>query len=201
MLRSEFEVLTGIYVTDDLYACIEEAYMTSKVDKREFCEAYKSNLNGIAQSIQQNACYKNMENRKEDKKAADEYLAMIKGLKTEINRLEKELEKEQGWEEIENSAMSDVRYAELAKDGSKLTDEEAAQLIADEFGFRKDRIDILHGVGIFEKNKHSQIRKAGAKERRPVYMSTDWNYVRFNVRGNVTMMYEMVNGELELWSE
>ena len=202
MLRSEFEVLTGIYVTDDLYDCIEQAYMESKEDKSVFCEKYKSNKNGLAQAIQQKACWENMENRKENKKTIDEYISMIKGLKKEIKRLEGELEKEQGWETYENSAMNDTSYDALAKSGRKMSDDEAEQLISDEFGFQKDCVNVRHHIGVFQKGKNNRIRKTDVKKREPVYESTDYNYVRFDVATQgLTWMYEMVNGELERWCE
>jgi len=34
-----------------------------------------------------------------------------------------------------------------------------------------------------------------------LYNATDWNYIRFNVRGNVTMSYEMYNGELKFFAD
>ncbi|MBR1660932.1 MAG: hypothetical protein IJ694_01485, partial [Acidaminococcaceae bacterium] len=144
MLRSEFEILTGIYVTDDLYSCIEEVYMESKEDKRVFCEKYKQNSDGLAQVIQQNACRRIMQNEKSHQKEIDTQIAIANGLQKEVDRLSKELEKEQGWEPYENSAMDDKRYEALAKVGRKMSDEEAQELIADEFGFQKDRILVLH---------------------------------------------------------
>ncbi|MBQ9257472.1 MAG: hypothetical protein IJ181_10190 [Acidaminococcaceae bacterium] len=203
MLRSEFEILTGIYVTDDLYSCIEEVYMESKEDKRVFCEKYKQNSDGLAQVIQQNACRRIMQNEKSHQKEIDTQIAIANGLQKEVDRLSKELEKEQGWEPYENSAMDDKRYEALAKVGRKMSDEEAQELIADEFGFQKDRILVLHNIGVFQQSqKKNRIRKMNAKARNPVYESTDWNYVRFNVRTKgLTWMYEMVNGDLKQWSE
>lgn len=203
MLRSEFEVLTGIFVTDDLYDCIEKAYMESKEDKRVFCEKYKQNRDGLAQVIQQNACRRIMENEKSHQKEVNTHIAIANGLQKEVDRLSKELEKEQGWEPYENSAMDDKRYEALAKAGRKMSDEEAQELIADEFGFQKDRILVLHNIGVFQQSqKKNLIRKTNSKARNPVYESTDWNYVRFNVgTKGLTWMYEMVNGELKPWNE
>lgn len=55
MMIQEFEKLTGIYPTADLYAVIEAAYMEFDGDKTAFCKAYKSNKNGIAEKIQREA--------------------------------------------------------------------------------------------------------------------------------------------------
>lgn len=196
MLRSEFEILTGIYVTDDLYSCIEKVYMQLKVDKSVFCERYKNNKDGLAQVIQQEANRRKLLN---DEEVLNENCR----LHDKIKRLEAELDKEQEWEPYENSAMDDKRYEALAKVGRKMSDEEAQELIADEFGFQKDRILVLHNIGVFQQSqKKNRIRKMNAKARNPVYESTDWNYVRFNVRTKgLTWMYEMVNGELKQWSE
>ena len=79
--------------------------------------------------------------------------------------------------------------------------EEAKQLVAGEFGFALDRIEIITTVHTYEVNKHQQLRKAAEYIRQPLYDATDWNYVRFNVRGaGCTWSYEMVNGELETYS-
>lgn len=44
-----------------------------------------------------------------------------------------------------------------------------------------------------EKNRHGILRVKDTYEREPFYVSTDWNYVRFDVND---MQYEVVNGEL-----
>ena len=55
MMMSEFEALTGIHPTDDLYAEIEEAYYEFDGQKREFCAAYKANIDGLADTIRDRA--------------------------------------------------------------------------------------------------------------------------------------------------
>ena len=35
--------------------------------------------------------------------------------------------------------------------------------------------------------------------RKALFDVWDWNYICFNVRGNVTMGYEMHNGELQMY--
>lgn len=203
MLRSEFEILTGIYVTDDLYGCIEDAYMEKDEDKRVFCEKYKNNEDGLAQRIQQEATKRILKNETAHRNEVAAQIEIAKGLQKEVQRLSKELEEEQGWKKFENSDMDDNRYAALAKSGRKLDDEEAIKEISEEFGFKEGCIIILHSIGVFQKSdKKNLIRKTGAKERHPLYASTDWNYVRFNVRSaGLTWMYEMVNGNLKPWSE
>lgn len=65
-----------------------------------------------------------------------------------------------------------------------LSDNEAMNLIAAEFGFNPSWIKIIHEVDIEEINRHGSIRRTGEKlDRRPVYCSTDYYYIRFDVRG------------------
>lgn len=52
MLRAEFEKLSGIYPTPDLYKEIERQYNLFDGDKVEFCKAYKKNKGGLASQIQ-----------------------------------------------------------------------------------------------------------------------------------------------------
>ena len=67
--------------------------------------------------------------------------------------------------------------------------------------FNPERIEIITTAHTYEVNKYRRLRKAGIYTRQPLYNATDWNYVRFNVRGvGCTWMYEMVNGELETYS-
>jgi hypothetical protein len=78
-----------------------------------------------------------------------------------------------------------------------LTDAEARILINDEFGFEVSRIKIMREAEI-------DVTKDGDRQvtlervpRRAVYRSTDWNYIRFNVRGCAgEWYYEMVDGQL-----
>ena len=82
-----------------------------------------------------------------------------------------------------------------------MSEGEARMLVAEEFGFNPERVEIITTVHTYEVNKHRQLRKAAAYTRQPLYNATDWNYVRFNVRGaGCTWMYEMINGELETYS-
>ena len=52
MMKKEFEVLTGIFPSDELYKAIEAAYYDFAGDKTAFCKAYKANKDGIAERIQ-----------------------------------------------------------------------------------------------------------------------------------------------------
>lgn len=55
MMKKEFEALTGIFPSDELYKTIEAAYYDFAGDKTAFCKAYKANKGGIAERIQREA--------------------------------------------------------------------------------------------------------------------------------------------------
>ena len=192
MLRSEFEVLTGIYVDDEMMDVINERYMSFEGDKRVFCQAYKSNLNGLAQSIQQET------NRRRFKSEADQE-DDTKELEDRITELKAELDREKEWQPYQVSAMNTVDYAKLAAYCRKpLTKEAAAELVASEFGFAKENVVICNELPSFRKDRHGKIEQCGKEDRQPVYDATDYNYIRFNVKAKgTTFFWEMVNGELE----
>ena len=191
MLRSEFEILTGIYVTDDMYKFIEGAYMQLKVDKSVFCERYKNNKDGLAQVIQQEANRRKLLN---DEEVLNENCR----LHDKIKRLEAELDKEKEWEPYEVCAMNWADYEALAKSGRRLDAKEAVSRIAEEFGFASDKITVITTMPLYKKNRHGMIQRCGTQERPPVYDATDYNYIRFDVRtAGATYRWEMVNGELE----
>lgn len=74
-----------------------------------------------------------------------------------------------------------------------MTDAEAVELIASEFGFSADKIEIVHKIATYEISRHNRLRKTGEIERPPVSDATDWNYVRFNC---ARWWYEMIDGQL-----
>lgn len=197
MMMQEFTALTGFHPTRDLYQAIEDAYYKFPGDKAAFCEAYKENRDGIAGTI----AYKVNTARR----VADELTERkLKGLKADIRDLERQLDKELEWKPYEdkhNTSQSD--YDTLAADSStkELSDEEARDLIAREFGFDRDKIQIVHEVVIYEVNRHNQLRKTGTTPRKALFNVWDWNYIVFNVQGNVMMGWEMHNGELnQYWA-
>ena len=87
-------------------------------------------------------------------------------------------------------------YDALLNSGSarELTDEEAIEMVCNEFGFDPEKVTIVRSVGVYEMETHSRrLRKVGTTERKPLYDATDWNYIRFNC---ANWFYEMHNGEL-----
>jgi hypothetical protein len=155
--------------------------MESNLDKDAFCKAFKKNDGGIAERIQQEV---NMVAFKASRKHA----ADITRRDFEIERLKKELEREQEWKPYkmeQNTKQAD--YAELAKGAADgmwahyMTDEEAKDWVCSEFDFDPSKVTILHEIDEYEINRHRQLRKTGRKvDRRPVYCATDYYYIRFN---------------------
>lgn len=124
-----------------------------------------------------------------------------KGRKDEgrIRELEEQLEHELDWKPALNTGtkMDQERYRQLsAFCDAEMDDAEAKRLVAEEFGFSSERIEIVREASTYEVNKHHMLRMKETYDRSPMYCATDWNYIRFNVRGNITWCYEMVNGEL-----
>lgn len=204
MMMSEFTERTGFTPTAEEYAKIEEAYYDFDGDKNAFCKAF------VAQGG--------------EKKVYEARATEIERLKGQIVELEKmfkadaekqekriaelqaQLDKELEWKPSERTGtnMSQDRYESLLAictgnngDPHVMSEAEARQLVAEEFGFDPERIEIVTPVHTYEVNKYHQLRKAAAYTRQPLYDVSDYNYVRFNVRcAAATWSYEMVNGEL-----
>ena len=88
----------------------------------------------------------------------------------EIERLKKQLEREQEWKPYEDAdAVSQADYDELATSGGtdKMTDDEAKALLYNWYGFAKEMVVILRTAPIYEINRHRQLREVGAVDRAP----------------------------------
>ena len=200
MMKSEFEKLTGIYVTDQHYKVIEEAYMNCDEDKTVFCEAYKQNNDGRAEKIQREAEKKIAQKEAESVEALEGILQelneQIGRAEGEIHILQEKLEAELEWTDHEVSSMTTDEYKNLslyADESERMNMAEATEWLSREFGFSADKIIILNEIPRYQFNRHKQIRTKGKEKRNPVYRSTDWNYCRFDIAGR---QYEVVNGEL-----
>lgn len=202
MMMREFEEMTGIYPTATMYKAIEAAYMEFDGDKKAFCEAYKQNKNGIAQKIQRNGMMNEVRKTEELENHIKSLKKDILMQQEQIKRLEEKLEREQGWKPYEdehNVKQADYEQLASASFTEELSDEEAADMIASDFGFDRSKIVIVHEVPKYEINRSRALRKVGTYERKALYNATDWNYILFNIRGNCTMGYEMHNGELRMY--
>ena len=180
MMIEEFEKRTGFYPTLVQYEAIERAYMDFNGDKDAFCKAYKKNAERIQQEV-------NMATLKAQRDQAAE----LDRRDIEIERLKKELEREQEWKPYEDTHnITQADYAELAESvpggaARYMTDAEALDWVCSEFGFDRSKVTILHEVNEYEINRHRQLRRTGKKiDRRPVYCATDYHYIRFNVGRN-----------------
>lgn len=165
MMIEEFEQRTGYFPSSAEYKAIEAAYMEFDGDKDEFCKAYKKNANGIAERIQR-------ETNAAAFKEKRQHAADLTRRDIEIERLKKQLEREQEWKPYEDAdAVSQADYDELAASGGadRMTDDEAKALLYNWYGFAKEKVEILRTAPIYEVNRHRQLRKIGEAKRAPLY--------------------------------
>ena len=198
MTIREFEVLTGFHPSTAHYEVIEQDYNSSQLDKYEYCEAYKTDKDGIAERLARLADKCAWER---DNKHADELKASFTEIKLLHDRLAEakaQLDLELDWQPATDigTNMSEKEYAELADDEPPLSDLEAIRRVHKECGFDMAYIQIVTTVQTFDKNKHGKCRVSGTYSRQPVWASSDWNYIRFNV---ADMQWEIVNGELQAY--
>lgn len=177
MMIQEFAALTGFHPTRDLYEAIEKAYYQFDGDKAAFCAAYKENLSGIAEAIANAVNARRWETDQQTERK-------LNGLAADIRNLERQLEREQEWKPyLVERAVKQERYDHIRKAGREMTDQEAIEWIAQEFGFDAGKIKINRLMNTYEVNRHHQLRKVGEIDRRPMYDATDWYYVFFTVAG------------------
>mgnify|MGYP000329710941 CR=1 FL=1 len=119
-----------------------------------------------------------------------------KSVVTGVEMFRKLLDRELEWKPAENAGtgMSQEDYEELAKIGTCLTVQEAEKFLYTECGFAPENILILDKASSYEVNKYRRLRESGTWERKPVYCSSDYNYIRFDCMG---WQWELINGELQ----
>lgn len=202
MMMSEFVERTGFEPTCEEYAEIEEAYYNFSGNKNEFCKQF------VEHDGEKKVCANRVQKIDQLKSKIVEmekdFMQTLQQKEREIARLTVSLDRELEWKPYECQwNVKQEEYDRLRNDRftKEMTDLEAVELVASEFGFSSDRIEIIREVAQYEINKHNQLRKIRTVDRQPLYNATDWNYIRFNVRGNVTMRYEMHNGELKLFAD
>ena len=195
MTIREFEVLTGFHPSTAHYEVIEQDYNSSQLDKYEYCEAYKADKDGIAERLARLADKCAWER---DNKHADELKASFTEIKLLHDRLAEakaQLDRELDWHPATDigTNMSEHDYQLLADDEPPLSELDAIRHIYEECGFDMAHIKIVKTVNTYDVNKHHKCRISGEFSRLPVWSSTDWNYIRFDVAG---LQWELVNGDL-----
>ena len=188
MMRQEFEKLTGMYVTNDLYAAIEEAYYNFNGDKQDFCKAYKANQDGLAEKIRLMANRATWDAIQAKDKEIDE-------LRNVLKSAQEKLELEQEWEPFEyKREVNEAQYQDSRHGADVMDIEWAKDFIANHYGFDRSKLEIVTTADVLETNRHGQVRKTGRKrDRTPFYGATDWYYVRFLVAG---FAYEAYNDSM-----
>ena len=185
MLYSEFVTLTETEVSDEEYRYIEQSYYDSGLDKAEFCKLWKTDAECGRWAAELAL-----------RKKLDRMIEELKERENKIAKLEEQLDREQEWKLSDRAGthMSQEKYLKLCAAGDLISYDTAKNIIVKEFGFQLDKIEIVTEAETFEVSRHYQPRRKDTFTREPVYESTDWNYIRFNV-GN--LQYEMINGDLE----
>ncbi len=191
MLYNEFVTLTETEVSDEEYRYIEQSYYDSELDKTDFCKLWKADVK-CGKWAAELALRKKLDRMTEE----------LEDREKKIAKLEEQLDREQEWKPSENAGthFSQERYEKLRGfcNVSTFSELEAKKLIAKEFGFQLNKIEIITEVETYEVSRHYRLRRKDTFTREPLYGSTDWNYIRFNV-GN--LQYEMINGELEQYCD
>ncbi len=196
MMIQEFEKLTGIEVTTEEYAEIEQMYYEFDGDKQAFCKKFVKD-NGMVTVLR-----KMLKVEKEDHRGAELELAQVRkdydnyshDMVKAMEKLKAQLEQEQEWKPwVPADAVPQNDYDHLKSSGREMSDAEAIEWIAGEWGFSTDKIRINRKMKQYEINRHHQLRTIGEIERDPYYDATDWYYVFFTVCG---MEYEAHNGRL-----
>lgn len=195
MMKEEFEKLTGLQVGPEVYHLMECVYMNSpQLDKQAFCEQYKGNIgfSNLLNLVEQELV--ELQRRVEETDAVMSQELVSKD--AQIKSLEEKLDKELEWK-LAESTGTNLSQEEYEKVGMIITEAspkfDAVKFVADEWRFQEEYIRIIKTVHTYEKNRHGVLRVKDTYEREPFYVSTDWNYVRFDVND---MQYEVVNGEL-----
>ena len=205
MLEREFTDRIGFYPSADMYAIIENKYLEMDVDKDKFCEMYKNNDDGLAEYIQmetdKEAVIKFNEIAKKAKEEKEALQCKIMMLESGMKDLQLLYDKELEWKPYENEKLySQEEYDKLVDDVPEMDVNAAKKFVADSFGFSSDRVVILDEYPKQEINRHGKIRNIAGKfyERKPLYESTDYNYILFSCAG---IDYECVDGELYMLTD
>lgn len=194
MMIREFVDRTGFEPTATEYAAIEEKYYSFDGSKDEFCKAWVKD--GGIQRLTRQRAEKIADLEKQILEERRVWQEQMKGAQIMVEKMREQLDRELEWKPAENAGtgMSQEDYEELAKIGTCLTVQEAEKFLYTECGFAPENILILDKTSSYEVNKYRRLRESGTWERKPVYCSSDYNYIRFNCMG---WQWELINGELQ----
>lgn len=198
MMIQEFQSMTGLYPSAEMWEAIESGYMNSGMMKDDFCKAYLANEDCLAATIAteaNRAAMKELDNQRMLLGKAD---TMIEGLQQTVRRLRESLEREQEWKPYSTwKNITEEKYSDLATSSiaDALTDEQCKKIIDRAFGFSPAKVEIVRSAPRYEINRHHMIRQVDGPgvDCAPFYGSSDWYYIRFTCCGYV---YEAVDDEL-----
>ena len=197
MLKEEFIARTGYTPTDAEYAAIEEDYYAFDGDKDAYCKAFDVKA-FTSQSFNIRAEITRRAHQIEElNETVSELRRQNEDLKKERAALIDRLDEEQEWQLYDKGGtqIDQQRYEDLVLLGRGLSDDEAKAFIHRECGFDISMIEIVREAAIMEINRHHQTRVAVMRKREPHYESSDWNYVRFDVKIPCgTWKWEYING-------
>lgn len=195
MTIHEFITLTGVYPSWLHWTVINRAYNESQLDKQEWCAAYAANKDGMAHLIAR------LSDKEYEERARNQEIELknargeIAHLREQLEKVKAQLDRELEWHPATGigTNMSEHEYQLLADDTPPMSELDAIRRITQECGFDMACIELVPTVETFDKNKYGKCRVSGSYSRLPVWASTDWNYIRFDVCDN---QWEIVNGEL-----
>ena len=207
-MHAEFEKITGLSVGREVYSMIEDAYMASgEIDKHKFCEDYMSNNDKVLENFLKLTEQK-LENdhqcldvlSKQFADAKESFSKQLRTAKTQIDKLQAKLDEELQWTQdktmgtnlTQNNYLEDIEDS-LVKNAEPF---DPVEIIVRVCGFQKEFVHLIDTVSTYEKNKYGQVRANKTYTRKPYYVSSDWNYVSFAVKG---MKYELIDGELHFY--
>lgn len=104
MLQQEFEQLTGMEVTTEIYNnLIDPMYMSTKMDKQDFCKDFKKNHlkdSAVVVNLTETCCDQHRTINKLEQERKDIVLLLLKAAGTEDNELSRKAIKMVGHKEV-----------------------------------------------------------------------------------------------------
>lgn len=201
MMKEEFERLVGKEISERDYSCIEQLYYAMQGDKQAFGRWCLKNWAAVEHLVKLDA------EAAEKIQTLEKHMCSLKeqlaAREDELSKVKARLEKEEEWKPYEleenvprekyESLLDACKRVPSEDSNNFMSDREAADLMADLYGFEKDKIKILREVPVYEINRHRQLRQVGIEKRDPLYFASDWNYIRFDCE---RMTWEYFNDDL-----